>query len=117
MNSAALQKKLGPLPEWNLADLYASPDDPRFAEDMRRGEEQARSFAQEYKGKLAKLSGDDLAKAIRVYEGLSDLLGRTGSYAQLYYVGDTTDPARAKFYGDVSAKLTDISAILLFFEL
>ena len=47
---------------------------------------------------------------------LSDLLGRTGSYAQLYYVGDTTDSRRGKFYGDVSAKLTEISTLLLFFE-
>ena len=27
---------------------------------------------------------------------MSDLLGRTGSYAQLYYVGDTTDPQRGE---------------------
>ncbi|MGE3875186.1 MAG: M3 family oligoendopeptidase, partial [Parvibaculaceae bacterium] len=117
MDSTAASKQLGSLPEWNLADLYASPDDPAFAADMKRGEAQARHFAERYKGKLAGLSGEDLAKALKAYEGLSDLLGRTGSYAQLYYVGDTTDPKRAKFYGDASARLTDISAILLFFEL
>ncbi|WP_368911836.1 M3 family oligoendopeptidase [Taklimakanibacter deserti] len=117
MDTAALSKKLGSLPEWNLADLYAAPDDPAFAADMKRGEEEARRFAETYKGKLSGLSGEDLAQAIRAYEALGDLLGRTGSYAQLYYVGNTTDPARAKFYGDVSAKQTDISAILLFFEL
>ena len=66
---------------------------------------------------MARLSGDDLATALKSYEALSDLLGRTGSYAQLYYVGDTTDSARAKFYGDVNAKLTEISTQLLFFEL
>jgi oligoendopeptidase F len=108
---------LGPLPEWNLADLYVSPKDPRFAEDLKRSEELAKEFAAKYKGKLAKLSGDKLAGALREYEGLSDLLGRVGSYAQLYYVGDTTDPVRAKFYGDVSDKLTQISTLLLFFEL
>ena len=63
------------------------------------------------------MSGDGLAQAIKAYEGLTDLLGRIGSYAQLYYVGDTTDPQRAKFYGDANAKLTDISTLLLFFEL
>ena len=35
----------------------------------------------------------------------------------LYYVGDTTEPARQKFYGDVSQKLTAISTGLVFFEL
>lgn len=117
MDTAATSKKLGALPEWNLADLYAAPDDAAFAADMKRGEDEARRFAERYKGKLADLSGDELAQALKDYESLSDLLGRTGSYAQLHYVGNTTDPARAKFYGDVNAKLTDISTILLFFEL
>ena len=113
----AAAQKLGPLPEWNLADLYASPEDPKFAGDMKRGEELARAFAEKYRGRLASLSGEDLAAALKDYEALSDLLGRIGSYAQLYYVGDTTDSQRGKFYGDVSAKLTEISTLLLFFEL
>lgn len=113
----AAAQTLGPLPEWNLGDLYAAPDDPKFAADMKRGEELAKAFAEAYRGKLATLSGEGLAEAIKDYEALSDLLGRTGSYAQLHYVGDTTDSQRGKFYGDVSAKLTEISTLLLFFEL
>jgi oligoendopeptidase F len=108
---------LGSLPEWNLTDLYASPEDPRFAADLKKGEIDARGFADAYRGKLAGLSGDALGGALKTYERLSDLLGRVGSYAQLHYVGDTTDSARAKFYGDVNAKLTEISTQLLFFEL
>jgi oligoendopeptidase F len=115
--AAAHASPLGHLPEWNLADLYQSPEDPAFAADMKRGEEDARTFAESYRGKLAGLPGEALAQALKQYEALSDLLGRTGSYAQLYYVGDTTDPKRGQFYGNVSAKLTDISTLLLFFEL
>jgi len=113
----AAAQTLGPLPEWNLADLYASPEDPKFAADMKKGEELARAFAEKYRGKLASMPGEGLAAALKDYEALSDLLGRTGSYAQLYYVGDTTDSQRGKFYGDVSARLTEISTLLLFFEL
>src|SRR3990170_252471 len=108
---------LGNLPEWNLADLYTAPDAAAFKDDMQKGEAEAKAFAKKYKGKLAELSGAELADALKAYEAISDLLGRTGSYAQLYYVGDTTDAARGKFYGDVSAKHTDISTLLLFFEL
>ncbi|HUQ38221.1 MAG TPA: M3 family oligoendopeptidase [Aestuariivirga sp.] len=108
---------LGNLPEWNLADLYAAPDSAAFKADMQKGETEARAFAEKYKGKLADLSGADLADALKAYEAISDLLGRTGSYSQLYYVGDTTDAARGKFYGDVSSKQTEISTQLLFFEL
>ena len=115
--TAAAAETLGTLPEWNLADLYPAPDSPAFAADMKKGEEMARAFAETYRGKLAGLSGEGLAQALKDYEALSDVLGRTGSYAQLYYVGDTTDSKRGKFYGDTSAKLTDISTLLLFFEL
>ena len=115
--TAAAAPNLGHLPEWNLADLYASPEAPEFAADMKKGEELAKAFAEKYRGKLASLDGAALAGALKEYEAMSDLLGRTGSYAQLYYVGDTTDSKRGKFYGDVSARLTEISTLLLFFEL
>ena len=108
---------LGVLPEWNLADLYAGPDAPGFAADMKTSEEMSRVFAEKYRGRLASMSGAELAQALKDYEALSDLIGRVGSYAQLYYVGDTTDPQRGQFYGNVSAKLTEISTLLLFFEL
>jgi len=111
------EKTLENLPEWNLADLYAGPDAPAFKADLARAEKDAVFFAETYKGKIAKAEGAQLATAIKAYEALSDLLGRVGSYAQLYYVGNTTDSARAKFYGDVNSKMTDISTQLLFFEL
>jgi oligoendopeptidase F len=39
------------------------------------------------------------------------------SYAGLVYAGDTTDPVRAKFYGDTQERLTAASSDLLFFTL
>jgi oligoendopeptidase F len=111
-------QSLGDLPEWNLGDLYAGPDDARLVADIAKAEGFARDFAASYRGKLENAAdGAVLAAAVRDYEALSDLMGRIGSYASLYYVGDTTDAQRAKFYGDTSQKLTDISAALIFFEL
>jgi len=110
-------KALGVLPEWNLGDLYPSPDAAEFKSDLARGAEMSAEFANVYKGKLASLSGKQLGESLQAYERISDALGRVGSYAQLYYVGDTTDAARAKFYGDVNAKLTEIFSTLLFYEL
>jgi len=112
-----MPKSLGNLPEWNLADLYAGPDDPKFAADFDRAADWARKFSARWQGRLVAAAGDDLAVAVADYEKLSDLMGRIGSYAQLYYVGDTTDAARAKFYGDANARMTEIASALLFFEL
>ena len=62
-------------------------------------------------------SCSNLAEALRAYEGIEDLLGKLMSYAGLVYSGDTTDEARAKFYGDTRERLTDASGELLFFAL
>jgi oligoendopeptidase F len=108
---------LANLPEWNLNDLYAGPDAPALKADIAKAETDSSAFAATYKDKLAGLDGFGLAAALKAYEALSDVLGRIGSYAQLYYVGDTTDSERAKFYGDINSKLTELSTLLLFFEL
>jgi oligoendopeptidase F len=111
------QPKLENLPEWNLNDLYSAPDSAEFAADLAKCGSLAAAFGEKFKGKLASLDGIALAGALKDYEVLSDLVGRVGSYAQLYYVGNTTDSNRAKFYGDVNARITEISSGLLFFEL
>jgi oligoendopeptidase F len=112
-----MMQQLGLLPQWNLDDLYTGPSDPAFARDLATAMERAKDFATSCQGKLASLDGAALAAAIASYDDLSDLVGRIGSYAQLYYVEDTTDSARAKFYGDTSNALTELSGLLLFFEL
>ncbi len=112
--NAALQNNL---PEWNLDDLYVAPDSKAFKTDLNLCGTMAKSFSEKWKGKLATSDGSALAQSLTEYESLSDLVGRVGSYAQLYYVGNTTDPNRAKFYGDVNEALTALSADLLFYEL
>ncbi len=110
------------LPEWDLSALYASPDDPAIERDIQAGGEAAASLASRAKGKLETLlkapgGAAAFAALIADYEKLQDLLGRVMSYAGLLYSGDTTDPQRMKFYGDVQEKITAISSGLLFFEL
>jgi oligoendopeptidase F len=112
--------KLGDLPEWNLDDLYTGLEAPELLADLARADADAARFAATYKDKLAGLAANDakgLFQAVKDYEALDDLMGRLGSYAGLVYSGDTTDPKRAKFYGDVSEKLTNSSSHLLFFAL
>jgi oligoendopeptidase F len=113
---------LGALPEWNLADLYAGLDDPAIKRDLDRADADCIAFEQAYKGKLASLAGAPeggaaLAEAVRRYEAIDDLMGRLGSYAGLVHAGNTVDPARNKFYGDVQERMTAASTHLLFFTL
>jgi oligoendopeptidase F len=114
--------ELGALPEWNLDHLYKGLDAPEFGADLDKAAREAKSFAQDYQGKLAGLiaaadAPNKLHQAIARYEAIDDLLGRIISFAGLVYSGNTTDPVKAKFYGDAQDALTRISADLLFFTL
>jgi len=111
--------RLGHLPEWNLADLYAGIEDPQIKRDLDRGDAESRSFAENYKGRLAQLTDkpQELAEAVQRFEQLDDLLGRLISFAALVHAGDTADPARGKFYADVQERVTAASTHLLFFVL
>jgi oligoendopeptidase F len=109
------------LPEWNLADLYPSMDAAELAADIARALEGATAFEAKWRGKLAAEAesgaNGKLGQAVKEYEALDELIGRIASYASLVYAGDTSDPKRAKLYGDVQQKMTDASAHLLFFSL
>ena len=120
--AGAAAPDLGALPEWRLDDLYSGMGSPIFASDLRRASEQAKAFSSAYRGKLETLAkdaaaGEKLGLAIRAYEEIQDLVGRIMSYAGLVYAGDTSDPARAKFYGDAQDQVTALAGDLLFFEL
>src|SRR5512143_2984635 len=116
------KRKLGSLPEWNLADLYSGADAPELKNDLTTSERAADAMQERYAGKLATLldggkGGYVLAQAMREFEQLNDLLGRIVSYASLLYAADTSDPRRQKFFGDIQEKITAISSKLLFFPL
>lgn len=109
------------LPEWNLDDLYTGIGAPELERDLKLAAERADAFENRWKGRLTDAAhatgADGLGAAIRQYEELEELMGRIGSFAGLLFAGDTSDPKRAKFYGDVQEKLTDASAHMLFFTL
>ncbi len=113
---------LGDLPLWDLTDLYPSMNSDQVVADLRRAMEDAKAFEAAHKGRVSGLPAEDggakrLAAIIAEFEQLEELLGRLISYAGLVHAGDTTDPERSKFYGDVQERITTASAHLLFFTL
>src|SRR5690606_33177051 len=107
---------LGDLPEWNLSDLYSGMEAPELARDLKNAAADAAAFETRWKGTLAAEAGrgssGKLGEALKAYEGLEELIGRIVSYAGLIYAGNTSDPQRAKLYGDIQEKMTDASAHL-----
>jgi oligoendopeptidase F len=110
---------LGPMPVWDLADLYPGPGSAEVKADLAMAAAEAKRIKQAYEGKLAALAreGAPFGAAIADYEALSDTVGKLGSYAGLLYASDRSNPEHARFYGNIQEQLTAITTDLLFFEL
>ncbi|WP_374633132.1 M3 family oligoendopeptidase [Ferrovibrio sp.] len=117
MAAAQAAKKLGTLPTWDLNDLYPGRDSPALKADIAKADKAAEALAAAAKGKIAKLTGDALAAAIRDYEALQDRIGRMYAYASLSYAADMADPAVGRFYQDMQETLNAVTTKLLFFTL
>jgi len=111
------ERSLGPLPEWDLSDFYESPEAPELAADLEAAIVEAKRFHVAHAGCVAKMTGEELGTAVRVYEGIQESLSRVVSYATLRYAADVSDSARGKFLQDIQEKTNAIGTELLFFTL
>jgi oligoendopeptidase F len=102
---------------WDLSHLYASPDDPSLEADLEAALSQAKDFEGRYRGKVAQLEPEDLARAVDTYEALQEPVSRVASYAQLLYAADTATPRHGALLQHVQERATEIRNHLLFFDL
>ena len=116
-NASSGSENLGDLPEWDLSDLYTSPDAPELEADLAFLEKECSAFASDYEGKLADLSADGMLTCIERNEKISQVSGRIMSYAGLRYYQMTVDAERAQFMANCQEQLTDFSTPLVFFTL
>ena len=109
--------QFGDLPDWDLTDLYASPDAPALTVDRKDVEAATLAFEAAYKGKLASLSAAQLLACVQEYERIDSVAGRIMSYAGLRYYQNTMDSDRAKFMADAQDQITNATTPLVFFTL
>jgi oligoendopeptidase F len=117
MSASKNAAELGPLPQWDLSDLYPGRDSAELKAALADSENGAKQFRSRYEGKLAALSGGELAGAIAAYERVQETLGRIMSYAYLDYCTEMTDAETGRFFQNMQEKVNSISTELLFFVL
>lgn len=78
---------------WDLTDLFAGIDDPKFGECMAQATLRAEQFAKTYRGKITAtdLMAPILRAAIREYEEVQKLAARPCWYAMLAFSADVSD--------------------------
>jgi len=109
--------EFGDLPEWDLSDLYASPDAPELKRDMDWLEKACSDFAADFEGKLAGLNSAEMLDCVLRYEKIDLVAGRIMSFNGLRYYQNTTDAERAKAMSDAQDKITTYTTPLVFFSL
>lgn len=102
---------------WDLADLYAGPDDPRLEEDLAASARRAEAFAARYRDRVATLAPRALAEAVDELEGLCEPMSRAGAYAGLLFAADTSAPRHGALLQRVQERSSEIRNRLVFFEL
>ena len=107
----------GNLPEWDLTDLYESPDAKALAVDLDYVETSGANFEAIYKDQLAGLDAKGLLACVRTYEMIETTAGRLMSYAGLRYYQNTMDSERAKFMADMQDRITNATTPMVFFGL
>ncbi|MBT6961675.1 MAG: oligoendopeptidase F, partial [Rhodospirillaceae bacterium] len=107
----------GALPVWSLADLYSGPEGDDLKQAFEDVALQIESFEKAYAGKIAGLDSKSFGQAIVAYESISGLLGRIGSFAQLYQSQNVGDSERGRFYQNTVDRMTSLSSRTIFFTL
>src|SRR5580765_8360942 len=103
--------------EWNLADLYDGPDDPRIESELEETHAAAEAFRERYRGRLGELSAAELNDAVVELERIESSSTRVETYARLRQAADSSDQARGALVQKVRERNTQIDTELLFFDL
>ena len=101
---------------WDLEPLVDGGSEAGVDALLDEADRVAASVA-ERRGTIAGLDADELAVLMQELASLAELVGRAGSYAQLRFAVDTTDPARGALLQRVKERATAINTKTLFFDL
>ncbi|MDH3212316.1 MAG: M3 family oligoendopeptidase [Myxococcales bacterium] len=102
---------------WDLSDLYTGPDDPRIDADLDRALADARAFEGGFRGRVAKLTATELARAVDEYETLLEPVSKAAAYSELLFAADTASERHGALLQHVQERATEVRTTLLFFEL
>ena len=111
------KKTLGKLPVWNLKDLYESPKAKNLNNDLNQLRMITKKFEKKYTSKIAKLSPNQLLKAIIELEDIDIKIDKIMSYAHLLVSEDGNNEKNKIFYQQMQEQITNIASSIVFFSL
>jgi len=102
--------------EWDLSDLYKSPDDPQLKKDRKQVVAEAGEFSKKYRGKIKDLTKKEFLTSIREYEKIVEKVRKIGSYSHLLWSVNTEDPSLGKLIQEASELGSEVTQKLVFYD-
>ncbi len=99
---------------WNLEPLLGDSDSPDQLLD--KAEEVANEI-ETYRGRVAELTGPELATLMQLVSDMSELSSQAGHYVMLRFSEDTSDPERGAAMAKLQERGTAIATRLIFVDL
>ena len=104
--NANAARKADVLPRWNFDAFYPDIKSDELEADKAKAAAMVKEFAADYEGKIAQLSGQELANAINKSKQIGDLFGKMGTYIQLRTVQDNTLGGELVKFGTWATEVT-----------
>lgn len=102
---------------WNLDDLYLGLADPAIDRDLSWCRNEAVAIGQEFTGKVARLTGQEMLALVIRLETLASLCGRLGTFAFLNFTTQSKNAEAGAFLQRLTEFGSDISRETVFFDL
>lgn len=105
--------------KWDLSDLFTGLDDPRIEETLSCQKARAEAFAETYRTRInhPNLDVETLYRSISEFESISQESDKPIYYASLLFASDTGNQEYGAFLQKMRERSTEISVVMLFFEL
>src|SRR5205823_10679211 len=105
---------------WDLSDLFAGPDDPRWRSELEGALAAAAAFESRYRGTSNVPSGpppEHLRAALIAYEAVHTRSALAQSFARLLYAADASSAVHRELVARADQFATELRNRLLFFDL
>jgi len=103
---------------WDLTDLYPTPREPAWADDLNQGLERARKFQSSYKdAELTALSPALFLQALKEYESIQEAGLKPFLYASLLFSEDSQNTEYKTLLQKAKEQWNEMENQLLFFRL
>lgn len=99
--------------KWDLSCLYSGMDDPALETDVKKLEDSAKSFNENFKGKLS----EKLESAIVAMSELSMLSNKVGVFLYLNFSTNLSDDVIKSKMAEVDTRLAKVSGEYAFFDI